>query len=157
MAEFVAEFDGFCDDWHLTGLVTWDLPEVRGPHWAPELAPDDMRRRGGLSVTTPWHFPVICEDGLGRLLEDEHRRQAAERGVDDEESWQTYAGLLELYHWESVFRKRYPRHQCVRGFVTEMNSALSDILDLSTDRVQKLRKTLHALQSGKLRSLRGRR
>jgi hypothetical protein len=157
LANFVAALDEFCDQWHLLGLTTWRLPSVRGPQWVPGLAPDDVRLRGDMTINTPWHFPVLAEDGLGRLLEDEHRCQAAERSVDDEENWQTYASMFKLYYWEIVFRERYPRQQRVKRFVTEMNSVLSEILELGSERIAKLRKTLHALQSGKLSSLRGRR
>src|SRR5262249_44075775 len=110
-----------------------------------------------LSVETPWHFPVLAEDGLGRLLGDEHRRQAAERGVEDEQSWETYESLFQIHHWENVLRERYPGEQRVRAFSGGLDSALSKILDLSPDRVKSLRKRLRALQSGKLKSLLGRR
>jgi hypothetical protein len=155
MSEFIAEFDRFCDEWHLLGMTTWLLPHVRGPHWVPEIAPEDALRRGDLTVTTPWHFPVLAEDGLGRVLEAEHRRQAAERGVEDTDSWQTYANLLDVYFWENVLLPRYSKQQRAKQFRTQMEMVQADILGLSVGRVQKLHKWLRALQSGKLKSLRG--
>ena len=157
LADFTAAFDRFCDEWHLLGIATWDLPNVRGPQWVPELAPKDLRERGVLSVETPWHFPVLGEDGLGPLLQDEHRRQAAEHGAEDEQSWETYESMLDIYFWQHVLRGRYPRQQLVRPFVTAMVAVLSDILGLSVERVQRLRKWLGALQSGTVTTLRGRR
>jgi hypothetical protein len=138
-------------------MITWHLPNVRGPNLVPALAPEDMRERGVLSVETPWHFPVLAEDGLGRLLEDEHRRQAAEYGVEDEQSWETYESLLDIYHWENVLRERYPKEQRVRTFMTDLESVLSEIIGLSRDRLKTLRKRIRALQAGKIQSLRGRR
>jgi hypothetical protein len=157
LSEFIAEVDNFCDEWHLLGMATWNLPNVRGPNWVPALAPEDLRERGVLSVETPWHFPVLAEDGLGRLLEEEHRRQAAEHGVDDEQSWETYESLFDIYHWQNVLRARYPKEQWVKAFTTQMNFALSEIVGLGKDRVQLLRKRLRALQSGTLTSLQGKR
>ena len=98
---------------------------------------------------------MLAEDGLGRLLEDEHRCQAAERGVDDEGAWETYARLLEVHHWEYVLRSRYPRAQRVKAFVTKMEYAIGEILGFGNVRVQLLRKRLRALQSGTLKSLSG--
>ena len=48
MADFIVEFDRFCDEWHLLGLATWDLPDVRGPHWVPGFAADD--------TLSPWRI-----------------------------------------------------------------------------------------------------
>ena len=39
LTDFVAEFDRFCDEWHLLGMTTWDLPDVRGPHLVPSFSP----------------------------------------------------------------------------------------------------------------------
>jgi hypothetical protein len=157
LRKFIAEFDNFCDEWHLLGMATWDLPNVRGPNWVPELAPEELRQRGVLSVETPWHFPVLAEDGLGRLLEEEHRRQAAEHGVDDDQSWETYESLLDICFWQNVLRERYPKKQRVKAFATKMNCALSKIIGVGEDRVKLLRTRLRALQSGTLKSLRGKR
>src|SRR4051812_36211839 len=144
LSDFIAEFDSFCDDWHLLGMATWNLPNVRGPNWVPGLAPEDLRQRGVLAVETPWHFPVLAEDGLGRLLEDEHRLQAAEHGVEDEQHWESYESLFEIYHWENVLQERYPREQRVRGFFSGLETTLSGIVGLGSDRIKTLRKRLRA-------------
>jgi len=138
-------------------ITTWDLPDVRGPQWVPSLAPADSLRRGELTLNTPWHFSLLAADGLGSILESEHRDQMAERGVDDEGAWETYARMLEVYYWETVLRKRYGSERLTRGFVTKMESVMGQTLDLSQDRVQWLRKRLRALQSDSLKSPHGRR
>lgn len=156
IAGFIARLNRFCDEWHLLGLVSWEVPDVRGPLWVPGMASNDSLHYGSLSVTTPWHFPVLAEDGLGRIIEEEHRRLSAQRGILDIDSWETYATLLDLHYWEFVFSQRYSQQRIAR-FKTEMESVIAGILNLSVSRVQKLRKWLHALQRGSLKSLSGKR
>lgn len=100
---------------------------------------------------------MIAEDGLGRVLETELRHQAAIRGIKDGDSWETCASLLDIYHWESVLGQRYSSQQRVAKFKTEMEFVLAEVLNLSVGRIQKLRKWLHALRSGSLKSLQGKR
>jgi hypothetical protein len=155
LAEFTYRFGQFCDCWHLMGMASWELPNVQGPLWAAGLPPDALRTRGSVTVTTPWHFKVMRGDELGSFLEAEHRQQVAEHGIDDDESWQSYATLLEIFHWEIVLRSRYGSSQRKRGFFTQLETVLADMLSLSRDRVKVLRKRLRALRSGRLGSLRG--
>lgn len=157
LAGFITKFDQFCDDWHLLGMTTWELPDVCGPQWVPGIASDDTLHRGKFIMTTPWHFPVLGEDGLGRILEDEHRYRAVKNGVKDAGSWETYAKLLEVHFWEHVLGQRYSQVQRVARFVTQMEFVLAEVLNLSVARIQKLRKWLAALQSGSLESLQGKR
>jgi hypothetical protein len=91
------------------------------------------------------------------MLEKEHRCQAAARGVEDAESWKSYAELLQVYFWEQVLSDRYSSADRISQFMTQMEAVLGEVLDLSVARVQKLRKWLHGLQAGSLRSLRGKR
>src|SRR5262249_12395394 len=123
-------------------------------HWVPGLNDDGATSRGDLTVTTPWHFEVLAEDGLGRLVEAEHRRQAALHGIEDGDSWPTYETMFRIHFHESVLLNRYSQRQCAKGFMLKMESVMSDILELNRDRVKKLRTRLHALQSGRLRALR---
>jgi hypothetical protein len=153
--KFYEQFDAFCDYWNLTGMATWSLPVPRGPWWTPELAPIAMRKRGGGYVETPWHYPAQARDGLGPLLMDEHRRQAAEHEVDDWESWGKYAEFLPLEHWDRVLRNRYPKEAMVHAFSTHLDALLSEIVGLSVDRVGKLHGWQAALRSGRLKSLKG--
>jgi hypothetical protein len=155
LIDFALEFDEFCDKWQLLGMTTWDLPSVRGPQWAPALTPDKVVIQGGTCLSTPWHFPVLCEDGLGPLLEMEHRQRIAELGIDDEAAWETYARLFEVFYWENVLSGRYERSRRKSGFVTAMQSLIAAILGLSSERVQRLRKRMKALRSGRLKSLSG--
>jgi hypothetical protein len=157
VAPFIQKFDEFCDEWHLLGMTTWDLPDVRGPNWVPGFADEDSLRRGDFTINTPWHFPVLNEDRLGGVLEDEHRRQAAERGIKDADSWASYSSLLDIYFWELVLCQRYSQQERVGKFKTGMESVLSKIVGLSVARIQKLRKWLHALQTGSLKTLQGKR
>jgi len=155
VAAFFKLFDKFCDEWQLLGLTTWELPDVAGPLLAPALATAQSLQQGELRIRVPWHFPLVAEHGLGPVLQDEHDRQVAEHGLDDADSWESYGRLLQVYHWENVFFNRYARAQRVKRFVTQLEPVLGEILGLTRDRVQTLRKWLHALQSGKRTSLRG--
>ena len=47
-------------------------------------------------IVSAWHYPVQAEDGLVFFLEEDHRREAAKRGVDDEENWGKYARVSSL-------------------------------------------------------------
>jgi hypothetical protein len=158
LVEFLKTFDGFCDRWQLLGVITWRIPEVQGPHWVPSLQPKELRDQGLVAFKTPWHFTILGEDGLGPLIESEHRRWAEEKyGVQDPRLWETYARMFEIHHWEGVLASRYNKGHRVRGFVTEMESVLGAALGLSQDRVHELRKKLKALQRGSIKSLRGNR
>lgn len=66
---------------------------------------------------------------------------------------ETYARLLELDHWERAIRNRYAQHERPRGFVTQLQWILADLLGFDHERVQKLRKNLVALKRGRRRSL----
>jgi hypothetical protein len=157
LGEFMGKFDQFCFEWHLLGMATWDLPDVRRPIMVPGLASDGELRRGDLTVTIPWHFHVLAEDGLGPVLEAEHRHQASELGITDGASWETYAHLLGVHYWEIALCNRYSKAQRLAKFKTKMEAVLGKILDLKVSRVQRLRLWLRALQAGKIKSLQGKR
>jgi hypothetical protein len=153
-ARFWKSFGEFCRSWQIAGMSTWELPEPDGPKW-PQLAARSAESNA-VQIHSPWHYPVHRGDAIGEIAVQWHAQDAANRGVDDHGSWETYALLLPLAHWESVLVNRYPK-QRVRAFKTKMEPVIAAILEISDDRLQKLRKTLKALQAGRASSLRGRR
>lgn len=152
---FWKSFDDFCDRWQLLEMTTWDLPAPDGPQW-PRLTPGPFLS-AGVQLQTPWHFPVQESDGVGKFAMNAHEKASAERQIDDHGSWATYASLLRIAYWQHVLAERYSRQQQVGAFMTHMEPVLAALLGMSVDRVQKLRKTLAALQSGRRTSLAGRR
>lgn len=156
LAAFTADFNAFCDMWQLLGCATWRLPLVVGPLLTPGVPTSGHKSDGLMAVRLPWHFPLRESDGVGSLALEEQQRQAAEHGVEDVQSHSAYATFLRLYHWEHVLTNRYGKQQHVRGFMTKLNGVLASIIGLSSDRIQKLRKHLRALQKGSITSLKGR-
>jgi hypothetical protein len=153
VVEFWRAFIEFCDQWQLNGMATWDLPDPCAPQWPRvSLAQDD--RDDEARISTPWHFPLLRSDSLGEAATAIYERSVKRRGVDDHGSWETYALFLPLVHWERVLRSRYLEQQ-KRGFVREMEFLLANLLDVSRDRVQVLRKRIAALRAGNHNSLRG--
>lgn len=157
LKDFKRDFDAFCDTWRLQGMATWDLPNPHGPKWPDPLPQPGKTRTGALSLDTPWHFPVLEADGLGPMLRETHKEEAAEHGVDDPLSWQTYAKLLELDHWQRVMQERYQSQHRPRGFVREMEWKLAELLHLELERLHKLRGILAKLKRGEQSSLARRR
>lgn len=157
LKEFMTKFDEFCHIWQLQGMATWQLPLPQGPILTPGVTTEGAVAHGNLSIRVPWHFPLEAGDGVGTMVLEEHRRRALEKGVDDQQSWRTYASFTDLQYWDHVFRNRYRREQRIKAFVTAMVAVHGDTVNLDTERVQKMRKTLKSLQDGKLKSLKGRR
>lgn len=152
LVEFTAALDRFCDDWRITSFATWDLPDIDGPKWPDPLF--QSTEAGRQVYDTPWHFPLQAADGLGSPIQAEHAGIGAEKGVDDHGSWQTYRQMFLIDFWEGVIRSRYPNQQ-QHGFVTKLLGFVADIVQLDTERVIKLRKTISAFRRGNRRSLAG--
>lgn len=153
--EFAMAFGAFCDKWALRSLIDWRLPEVDGPRWPDLLAVTNRDGRERLTMYTPWHFPLLKSDGLGKVALAEHRRQLTEHGVEDVLKWPTYASFFPLEHWQQILEQRYAKKQRTREFAMKRDEVLSHLLHVSIERVVKLRHWLRRLQSGKLRSLTG--
>ncbi len=152
---FAQAFDQFCDSWRISGMTSWELPDVDGPKWPePELSSDEPQS-GRLALDTPWHFCPLAEDGLGERVRQEHEEVAKCRDVQDLKHWRTYGHLFQIDYWEDVIRGRYADLPRRRGFVTKLASFVAEIVDLDTERLQKLRKIRSALRSGRLHSLAG--
>ncbi len=154
LVEFFVAVDELCGRWDLLGLTTWHLPAVRLPQLIPTAVPAALREQGHMGVSIPWHFSVLGQDGVGATTEMFHELRAAKyHGVVDPGKWDTYAHMFELDHWERVLSSRYSRMDRVHGFVTKMEAVLADILQISTDRIGVLRKSLKALRRGSIKSL----
>lgn len=153
---FMVDFDAFCDKWQLNGLESWDLPAPCAPQW-PKLqsAPDAAPASGDTVLFTPWHFPALKSDELGRAVMERHLADRHRHGIDDSRSWQVYAQLFRLDVWERVLRVRYSDRARPRGFVREMEGLLAELLQVSLDRIERLRKLHAALVAGKRHSLKG--
>lgn len=152
---FWRDFDRFCDEWRLLGMETWDLPNVDGPKWSEDYPGKPVGLSGTEVLYTPWHFPVKGSDGLGEILEERNRQNAAEHGFEDPGRWDTYAHLLLIDFWERTIRSRYAGHQRPKGIVTKIIGLLAGLTGCDAERVKKLRLALHDRQSGKRASLKG--
>jgi hypothetical protein len=153
---FVNDFEAFCEKWQLNGFETWELPRPCAPQW-PDLnssqGVDPIT--GTMVLSTPWHFPVLDSDNLGRVAMEQHLADRQRHGIDDARSWQLYAQLLRLDFWERILRGRYVENFRSNKFSTEVYELLAEILEVSSDHVERLVKRHRALRSGKLRSLAG--
>jgi len=154
--EFVNDLVAFCEEWQLNGFETWELPRPCAPQW-PDLcsSKDGDPRSGTMVLSTPWHFPVLDSDDLGRVAMEQHLADRRLHGIDDARSWQVYAQLLRLDCWERILRGRYVDNFRSARFSTDLVGLLAEILDISSDHVEKLLRRHKALTSGELRSLAG--
>lgn len=127
------------DDWDLDRLVTWDLPESRGPN----LGPDE---HGVHQIDLPPAFPVHKEDQLGDYVRQNQEAIAAKSGIDDVEKWKSYLTYLRLHYWNTVVRNRYPIDRQVKGFVGALEHELGSLLGLSEGTVRNNLKALRGKQ-----------
>jgi hypothetical protein len=108
-----------------------------------------------VTLTTPWHFPALDSDGLGDIAMERIRAERQRHGIDDERAWRQYGQLFRLDFWEQILRGRYANRPRPRDFVSRVERALADLLEVSLERVERLRKLHHALKAGRRRSLAG--
>ena len=148
LRDFVSEFDHFCDGWQIAGMATWHLPIPSELNLVPGLGSQTGETRGALGFRVPLHFPLQAEDGVGSQVLETHQRLATEVGIEDLGSWQSYATMFEIHHWEYVLRHRYCREIQKRAFVQNVEFFLAELLGISRERVRVLRTRLRA----KLRS-----
>jgi hypothetical protein len=152
--EFVDSFEKFCNKWETNGFESWDLPIPRGPFW-PDCR--STQTPGSCQATmrfeTPWHFAALESDGLGTIAMEQLRAAQERHGIDDQSSWRTYAQLFRLCFWETILRRRYVDRSRPRDFIRQLKGLLADLLNVSLERVDKLRKLQSGLKSGRLRSL----
>ncbi len=153
VAEFWQAFDAFLDKWELTGMATWELPMPCGPLDNLALPVSTVAGAYNFVSRYPWHYPLLDSDDAGETMMDSHRQRAKLYGVKDGMHWESYAHMASILHWESVLGKRYPKSQRVHKFVGSLIQLLADMIGLSTERVEKLRKDARALQSGRKKQL----
>ena len=147
--DFQQKFDVFCDRWRLLGMITWDLPKIDGPKWTDAYPGRPESREGMTCHDTPFHFPLLSQDGLGELAGEEHSRLAETYGFTDQSKWQTYAQLLRLNFWENVIDQRYASYDRVKAYATNKLDVLAALLDLNVERTRKLRTQCNKLRSGR--------
>lgn len=153
--EFKTRFDEFCARWRILGMITWEHPHPDGPKWANHNPGFRDAPEGAVYRDTPFHFPLQVQDGLGKLSMEEHHRTAESRGFTDSSKWVTYAQITRLSFWEFVIDSRYLERGRARGFVTQKIELLEALLDLSAQRIEKLRRVLKQLRSGRRSDLHG--
>jgi hypothetical protein len=152
--QFAEALEGFCEKWQVDGFESWRLPRLRGPFWPDSrssAAPGSSNAT--VSLTTPWHFPALDSDGLGDIAMERIRAERRRHGIDDERAWRQYGQLFRLDFWEQIFRGRYANRPRPRDFVSRVEGLLADLLEVSPERVERLRKLHHALKAGRRRSL----
>ncbi len=155
-AEFVKAYEAFRQEWQINGFENWELPRPCAPQWPDFRSPQGGDPPSGtLALSTPWHFPVLESDNLGRVAMEQHLADRRLHGVDDARSWQVYAQLLRLDLWERILHGRYVDNFRSARFSTDLVGLLADILDISSDHVEKLLRRHRVLTSGKLSSLAG--
>jgi hypothetical protein len=143
---FLQQLGEFCAKWCILALVTWDLIEPAGPMW-PELRPAaGCIPDYAFTLSTPPDFPLLTDDGLGRLASEHQDHIVRKQNVADLGRWQTYGLLFEIDHWERVVQIRYKNRKRERGFMRTLEQMVGDILHKDQTHVQKLRKKLHALR-----------
>lgn len=146
--EFLSRFDEFCAHWRILGMITWEHPHPDGPKWVNHHPSFRDALEGTVFRDTPFHFPLQTRDGLGKLTFEDHRRTTESRGFTDPSKWETYARLMRLSFWELVIDSRYANRKRSRGYVTQKVELLASLVNLSAERIKKLRRTLKQLQSG---------
>lgn len=154
-SSFRDAFRSFCDQWQVDEMTTWELPVPRGPKWPLDSLGD--AGDGTVQLQTPWHFPLQSSDNVGAVAVAAHADLCVTRQVDDHDSWETYARLLPVSHWQTVCAERYPKKKNKRAkdFSARLNVLLAEVLGVTEERAKKLRSLLKALQSGRRTTLSG--
>jgi hypothetical protein len=153
LAYFMSDFDYFCDQWGLTDMATWDLPEPGGLMWPDHSSRSRSRHTEAVIFRSPVDFPILDSDGLGTIARDQHSASAQEVGISDLKRWETYARLLEIDHWERVLATRYADRARPRNSVTFIEATIARLIHRDAERVHKLRKQLRGLKSGRRNKL----
>ncbi len=152
LAAFAAALRTLLDRWGLTSLAAWDLPDPQGPLLPDPLPPDAVARpTHGVYVYVPVHYPLQGDDALQRQVAEFQQRQAVELGIDPSYAGnthhETYERMFRVLHLETAVRRRFARPP--RGLAGGIEAAAAAVLDLSTDRVGRLRKWVRACRAGK--------
>lgn len=154
-SQFANAFEAFCEEWQVNGFETWNLPNPRGPQWPDLRASSSDPASGTLVLSTPWHYPVLDSDNLGRVAMEQHVADRLRHGIDDVRSWQLYGRLLRVDFWSRVLRGRYIQNERSPTFAGDLEGLLALILDVTSDHIKRLVRRHRELISGQLRSLAG--
>lgn len=139
------------DRWGLTQLASWELPAPQGPllpDYLPAGAP--ARPAHGVWVYVPVHYPLRGDDELQQRVVEYQRQQVAALGIDPSFAGnthhETYDRVFRLLHLERAMRSRFPTAPV--GLVGRIETAATEVLGLSIERVQRLRKVISACRRG---------
>lgn len=139
------------DRWELTGLASWDLPIPQGP-LMPNLLPVGAlaQPRGGVRMHVPTGFPLEVDDKLHTQIAQAQRRETMRAELDASHAgtphYVTYGRMFQLIHLERAVRSRFAIAPV--GLVGRIEEAAADVLGVSLERVQRLRKVISACQRG---------
>ncbi len=135
--QFTRKFDQFCDKWCLMRMITWDLPDPKGP--------SDNK--------LPWLFPAHRSDDIVDSLIVKSKGIAEQHGFDDQGSWDSYCSIMKIDHWERTINARYADRPKPSGGTTKLLHVLSNLLGVGFDRVKRLRRWKKQLVNGEITSL----
>jgi len=150
---FATTRTAFLARWGLASLVDWHLPFPQGPLF-PNLHPDRAPAlpQHGVRLIIPLHYPLQGDDDLLAEVKRMQKEAIKELNIPIDlaglSNHKQYAQLFRLIHLEKVLRTRW-NDDPPRGAVELIESAGEAYLNLSRDTVQKLRKSVNALSSGK--------
>lgn len=152
VADFQVRLDEFCDRYGLQAMATWELPDPVGPLLGGGPWPSHILKCRQVVIALPSHFPIMDKDELLEMIRSQQQAHIREAGLDPTcigpRSMETYARLLEIDHYERVVIGRYGRRPRPKGFVTQLNEAIMDQLDIGPDHLRTLRKALAAFKRG---------
>jgi hypothetical protein len=145
------------DRWELVGLASWDLPIPQGP-LMPNMLPTDAlaQPRGGVQLHVPTGFPLEGDDNLHAQIVQAQHREAMRAELDESRAGTprsvVYGRMFQLIHLERAVRSRFDTAPA--GLVGRIETAATDVLGLSLERVQRLRKIVSACRRGRRASVR---
>jgi hypothetical protein len=153
-AAFTVAFVTFCDRWGLTGMCTWGLPEPQGLLFANPLPQDSVAcPRHGIHIVVPICFPIQGNDDFVGKIAREQRALAQESGIDLSGAGlphaDLYARMLDVIHIERTAIGRYGPATKHPGLIDALKDAMAETLDVTPDRVGKLRKVISACWRGR--------
>jgi hypothetical protein len=140
-------------------MVTWDLPEPRGP-LMPSLLPPPAQAmpRHGVHLIVPIHYPIKGDDDLLQTVQDQQQSLARTLGIDESFAGvpyhRAYEHVFQLIHLERAMRARVPAGQSDRDLVGMIKCAAIDVFNVSEDYVDKLRKGISKCRRGERANVR---
>jgi hypothetical protein len=156
-SQLVAEFTEFYERWDLQGLVTWDLPEPRGPNLSGLALPSNGRRATGpVTIEVPALLSVPSTFPLRTILEEAQQAQTPAHLREWQQiQQQQHSGNLRFLRFRRMFLLHYYRETLLAsryaarfpGNVEALDQAFAQFLGgLDMDSIKKLRLRMEALR-----------